>query len=382
MEARWQVRTETASHEWGVMHAASAEKSLRAIKEGPLRPRCAGLASMILISTATGCRTQAASGWQEAKPVVAFVDFEQFIQRSDSLEFAATDSLAPSSVSGIAPLPDGRVVVADGRRQSIAIVDRQSHVMRRFGRKGSGPGEFRILRGVAVVAHDVVAALDVGLERVSFFDSAGTYMSAMSVAAQEPRALLADSDSAFIVAGTYRDRDGEHSLVWYSRDGRQLKAAGTPDPLIAATDRVVDDIWAVNLAGGGTVSGSAISPILSFRQIDGGASNRRLVLADSIWTQLPAPRSKFRTIGEQRNWLAGASYITGAAAMPGRRLALSIMLGLEGQTYLAVLSRQCDSMMVLRWAPGRLLGALGDTLLFLDERAAGSTKVLFTHLRQ
>ncbi|MDE2805462.1 MAG: hypothetical protein OXN18_10000 [Gemmatimonadota bacterium] len=81
-------------------------------------------------------------------------------------------------VVGLAVDEAGRTYVADEADQGIRVFDPQGHFLRRFGRHGEERGEFRNLRGLAWHPSGVLLAMDIGLRRVTAFDSLGTVLSA------------------------------------------------------------------------------------------------------------------------------------------------------------------------------------------------------------
>jgi hypothetical protein len=60
-------------------------------------------------------------------------------------------------IVGVGLLPSGRVVVADASEQQVRTFDSIGRVESRWGRPGSGPGEFRNLAGIAVTPESLFA---------------------------------------------------------------------------------------------------------------------------------------------------------------------------------------------------------------------------------
>ena len=90
---------------------------------------------------------------------------------------APDDPEVLGDVVGLAVDEVGRIYVADGASQEVRVFDRQGDFLRRFGRRGVGPGEFRSLAGVAWHPSGVLLAMDFGTRRVTAFDSVGTVLS-------------------------------------------------------------------------------------------------------------------------------------------------------------------------------------------------------------
>ena len=109
-----------------------------------------------------------------------------------SIDFADTWALAPTPrvsigivdgderytftrIVGARLMPDGGVLVADAI-PSLTIYDSAGAFVRRFGRKGAGPGEFELLFHTPFPYRgDSIGVWDFGLSRVSVFDAGGTF---------------------------------------------------------------------------------------------------------------------------------------------------------------------------------------------------------------
>lgn len=72
------------------------------------------------------------------------------------------------AVTGVVVDADGRIWVADGQASEIRVFGPEGTFLRRVGRAGEGPGEFRNISGLAL-APDGVGALDGQLGRVTVF---------------------------------------------------------------------------------------------------------------------------------------------------------------------------------------------------------------------
>jgi hypothetical protein len=69
----------------------------------------------------------------------------------------------------------GRVYVFDIQRLELRAYDASGKFVRFVGRKGAGPGEFRVVLGATVVRDTVLAIYDPGALRISYFLPDGTY---------------------------------------------------------------------------------------------------------------------------------------------------------------------------------------------------------------
>ncbi|HEU4557314.1 MAG TPA: hypothetical protein VFS20_05670 [Longimicrobium sp.] len=63
----------------------------------------------------------------------------------------------------------GWVYVSDWMQQRVTVLSSDGRVLRRLGRSGAGPGEFRRLCGVQVLPGDSVLACDPELARLTVF---------------------------------------------------------------------------------------------------------------------------------------------------------------------------------------------------------------------
>jgi len=73
-------------------------------------------------------------------------------------------------------LADGRIVVADGGSSELRFFDAAGTFLRRAGRSGEGPGEFRAPSWLANPVPDSIFVFDRALVRVSVFDTAGAFV--------------------------------------------------------------------------------------------------------------------------------------------------------------------------------------------------------------
>lgn len=108
------------------------------------------------------------------------------------------------AVAGLVVDRDGAIWVADTQAKEIRIFDRAGSFVRRIGREGEGPGEFRNLSGLAV-APDGVGALDGGLARVTVFDADGAVVRSFPI--QRPYMIFEHAaPMAFDRQGRFHDR--------------------------------------------------------------------------------------------------------------------------------------------------------------------------------
>lgn len=78
-----------------------------------------------------------------------------------------------AGVSGARRLADGRVVVANGKPLELRIYDAHGAFLRRIGRMGDGPGEFRGRLDLLPAGGDSLLVYDQGNQRLSLFGTDG-----------------------------------------------------------------------------------------------------------------------------------------------------------------------------------------------------------------
>lgn len=133
-----------------------------------LRPTC----SLILATALAACSgsTTRATGPQEL----------QVLKLSDqpTVEIGVMDGDTRyifQDVTSVIRLADGNLAVSDGGGSTISVFDPHGSFVRSFGGNGEGPGEFRSLSRIYRVGTDSIFGLDAWTERLSFFDTAGTF---------------------------------------------------------------------------------------------------------------------------------------------------------------------------------------------------------------
>ena len=128
---------------------------------------------------------------------------------------------------------DGQVVVADAGTKDIRVFDPAGKMTRRFGREGSGPGEFRSLNWAAVDGSGAIETYDYTLRRRSRFSVLGELIGTTPVPALPG-----------IAGGTVAGRFADGSLLMRG----PLLVAGEDDPKRIPTGLVRDSIGLVLIA--------------------------------------------------------------------------------------------------------------------------------------
>jgi hypothetical protein len=89
----------------------------------------------------------------------------------------ADSAVSIGDVSGMAVGPDGRVYVWDPTTPALWLLNPDGTGLRRLGRAGSGPGEYRRMSGLAVTRDGGILLWDEGNARINFYDRDGQYRS-------------------------------------------------------------------------------------------------------------------------------------------------------------------------------------------------------------
>jgi hypothetical protein len=102
----------------------------------------------------------------------------------DELLYSTADVSPPMNlfqITGAAFLSDSSLVVAEASRASLLVLDSDGEPGTRIGRRGDGPGEFRLIASVGVTAGDTIYAYDSRLRRLSYFRRDGALVRSHSL---------------------------------------------------------------------------------------------------------------------------------------------------------------------------------------------------------
>lgn len=120
---------------------------------------------------------------------------------TDILDTGPGDSVRFLSVAGATRLSNGVVVVADAFENSVRFMASDGSLLRTVGRRGSGPGEFKLIGWLGQCGADTIYIRDGGLGRVVVMDTAGAVL--RRIPALFSAALMACSQAgAFVTALT------------------------------------------------------------------------------------------------------------------------------------------------------------------------------------
>ena len=124
---------------------------------------------------------------------------------------------------------DGRIYVADSQASDIRVFSPLGECVRTFGRSGEGPGEFRLLAGIAWQPPGFLWAIDSVRERFTVFDSLGTVLAThplrLGTAASHPWRMWVD-----IGGSLHFWLPGFDSIVKYGTGPGLDSLASSPEP--------------------------------------------------------------------------------------------------------------------------------------------------------
>jgi hypothetical protein len=101
------------------------------------------------------------------------------IQLVEEVRIGSLAGAAPTSfgrIEAMAVDDAGSMVVYDAHSGALLRFDHRGNFVGQLGRAGEGPGDFRRIAGLGILADGTVVAWDIGLQRVSLYDSSGAYV--------------------------------------------------------------------------------------------------------------------------------------------------------------------------------------------------------------
>jgi hypothetical protein len=133
------------------------------------RSRCLGILAPVSLSLGLACEGGAGQFDAEQFPVLRAAE-QQRLGSTDDPDFGF------SSVAGLDVDRDGNLYVGEGGDAQIRVYSPDGRLLRRIGREGEGPGEFRRAPRFGVV-NDTVWAFDYALRRITLFTREGALLS-------------------------------------------------------------------------------------------------------------------------------------------------------------------------------------------------------------
>ncbi len=166
------------------------------------------------------------------------------------------------SVSALSFLPNGNLVVADGKAHCVHVFDKCGARLRSFGIVGDGPGEFRNLVDVLVDEKGLIFTMDAGNDRITIWDSTGQYLRDFPCRRGVGRALWLGAKKDRIATLVSTAPRGP-AVVVYDRDGKVTSAFGE------MSDEV-ERLWRMlgfPLAGGGIAAVNDTTVLIFHRAV-------------------------------------------------------------------------------------------------------------------
>ncbi|MBN1420923.1 MAG: 6-bladed beta-propeller [Planctomycetes bacterium] len=151
-------------------------------------------------------------------------------------------------VRGVAVSRDGRVYVGDaGDRIRVQVFDLSGRFIRQWGGTGTGPGEFRRIQGIEVDdASGRVYVADAANHRIEVFDLDGRFISAIGRMGRGPGEFRYPYDIAIVPPDL---GGGIAVLEWGNRRVQLLRGDGSPAGIWSGGD--LRGPWAIEIAPGG-----------------------------------------------------------------------------------------------------------------------------------
>lgn len=131
---------------------------------------------------------------------------------------------------GMAIGPDGNIYIADSGTSSVVVLNREGAVVRTWGRKGAGDGEFNEPWGIAVGPDGSVFVADTWNHRVQKFDAEGRFITKWGVfeAGVEPSRFYGPRDIAITPSGEVLVADtGNKRIQVFDQQGTFRRSFGT-----------------------------------------------------------------------------------------------------------------------------------------------------------
>lgn len=231
----------------------------------------------------------------------------------------------------------GRLLVVDGMEATLRVFDESGNLIRRIGRTGDGPGEFREPIAAVALQDGRLAVLDRGRMFVSFFDSAGVFTGGWQVPGISPGGLEVLPDGGLLIAAQITsDRRVVSRFALHVFDLRGEIVASfreTPEPEHPSEG-------SFNRVVAGLVGRIAVSGHLSSNQV-----HHRDLRSGREWS-FPVGLSVYRAPDwPRRPWKA----VPDVLAWANRQMWLKNIIAVDTSTYLATFTTYSEKTRSARY---------------------------------
>lgn len=183
-----------------------------------------GVAVPLLCLLIIGCTESATAGRDDFGSLAEqpLEPFETVFAIRDTIEPGAAGAFPLVRVSGADGLGD-LIAASDASEADVKIFDRNGTVVRRFGGRGEGPGEFLTPFGPRFDASGLLHVPDLRLNRITVFDQAGAVVRVVRITDLATMFDLEVSKGGnYVIAGISLNEDPEIAFV-YSQLGERQK---------------------------------------------------------------------------------------------------------------------------------------------------------------
>lgn len=140
----------------------------------------------------------------------------------------------------------GNIYICDQQDFVIKVFDPQGKLIRSFGKKGEGPGEFQGILGMSFLPDGRMLLTDTSLRRSNLFDGSGNFLSS-----HKWRGFLLDlyltTDTAYIANETIFGQPSRMFVKKFDFEGNELLSLGEFKPMGIKMLRSGDSMFAITL---------------------------------------------------------------------------------------------------------------------------------------
>jgi hypothetical protein len=194
------------------------------------------LEALVMVIAAVSCGGGGGSDTAVVETPSGVPHREIRVELTIGIELGDTDYVF-GTIADAVPTPDGGVVVLDMFSLNIREYDSLGMLVASAGREGSGPGEFLVPRGLAILGNGELLVSDMGAGAVSVFDDTlGWKRNITGFFPRPPFTMRASGDSTY--AGILPNFDREAGTMGYSIVG--LASSAEPVTVYAEEEYPVD----------------------------------------------------------------------------------------------------------------------------------------------